>query len=135
MYKKLLIPLLLLVFPAIALAQENPNEKNEVPLYVPSASGAPKFPGGVEAMNKYISDNVKYPKKARRKNIQGTIYIDFVISATGKVSDVQVVKSIKNGELLEQEAIRVISAMPDWIPDPKDPRPSRMTIPVKFVLK
>lgn len=134
MLKKLLVPLLLISLPALTLAQQSTAVKNEAPLYVPGTPGAPNFPGGPEALNKFIADNIKYPKKAKRKGIQGTVYIDFIISRAGKVSEVQVVKGIKDGELLEEEALRVIRTMPDWIPDPKEPKQVRMTIPVKFTL-
>lgn len=134
MLKKYLIPLLFISLNMLAQAQQPAVNKNEAPLYVPGAPGTPNFPGGPEALNKFIAENIKYPKKAKRKGIQGTVYIDFMISRTGKVSEVQVVKGIKNGELLEEEALRVMRAMPDWIPDPKEPKQVRMTIPVRFVL-
>ena len=134
MLKKLLIPLLLLGLPFAVDAQGTGAGKTEAPLYVPGAPGAPNFPGGPEGLSKYIADNITYPKKAKKKGIQGTVYIDIMISRTGKITEAKVVQGIKGGELLEEEALRVIKAMPDWIPDAKDPRQVMMTIPVKFKL-
>ncbi len=88
----------------------------------------PEFPGGVEAMNKWLSQNIKYPADAQEKKIEGRVICQFVVSSTGKIKDVTVIKSVEKS--LDNEAIRVISAMPDWKPGTQKGK----TVAVKYLL-
>ncbi len=91
----------------------------------------PKFPGGVEALRKYISDNLIYPAIAQEQGIQGTVVVEFTIEEYGRVGNVKVVKSVD--ESLDNEARRVVRLMPNWIPTGiKSPV---MTIPFPFRLQ
>ena len=94
----------------------------------------PEFKGGQEAMVKYLISEIKYPEAAKKDNIQGTVYVGFIIRKTGQVEDSKVLKTVN--ELLDQEALRVIDAMPDWIPGEKDGKKVdvRYTIPIRFQL-
>ena len=74
----------------------------------------PKFGKDQTDLSNYLASNIKYPKEAKEKNIQGKVYVSFVVSKTGAVADVKVKKSVN--ELLDAEAVRVISAMPKWTP-------------------
>ena len=74
----------------------------------------PKFPGGIEQLLKYLSENIKYPKTAKDAGIQGKVYISFVINKNGEVTDVKAIKGVSKE--LDEEAIRVISTMPNWSP-------------------
>ena len=94
----------------------------------------PEFPGGQDALIKFIIDNVKYPEAAKKDGIGGKVYVSFVVTKKGKVTKIKVVN--KGNELLDKEAIRVISAMPDWIPG-KDKGVTvdvEMTLPIAFKL-
>ncbi len=73
-----------------------------------------EFPGGQEALFKFISKNIRYPQEAKTKRIRGRVLVQFVITNKGKVSDVEVIKSAH--PLLDEEARRVVSSMPDWKP-------------------
>lgn len=74
----------------------------------------PEYPDGEHAMMQWIAQNVKYPEIAKNKKIQGKVFVRFIITETGKVDSVTVLKSIH--PLLDEEAIRVIKLMPDWKP-------------------
>ena len=94
----------------------------------------PEFPGGEIAVLKFIADNVVYPEEAKAKDIEGTVYVKFVINSEGKVQDVETLRGVD--PLLDQEAIKVIESMPEWIPGRQSGKPVnvRMQVPIKFQL-
>jgi periplasmic protein TonB len=73
-----------------------------------------EFPGGAAGWRTYLTENLHYPKKAVRKNIQGTVVVQFIVGKDGKVSDVQVIRSVD--PLLDEEAMRLIKNSPNWTP-------------------
>jgi len=96
----------------------------------------PEFPGGGEsALLKYLSSNIKYPPLARENNIQGTVYVTFEIDQNGKVKDAKILRGIGGG--CDEEALRVVSAMPQWKPGKQRGKPVRVqyNLPVRFTLK
>jgi protein TonB len=98
------------------------------------ADKMPQFPNGTGAMLSFIRKNIHYP--AEQEEIQGSIYITCVIDTSGKVRNTCVFKTIgHNGDSpLDNEAVRVVSSMPQWIPgELKGQRvPVRMYIPIKI---
>lgn len=70
----------------------------------------PEFPGGMHALGQYLAKNLRYPKEARQNRIQGKVFVQFVISSTGTVHDLRVLKGIGGG--CDEEAVRVVSQMP-----------------------
>ncbi|MCX6322534.1 MAG: energy transducer TonB, partial [Bacteroidia bacterium] len=111
------------------------TENTKVPMFV-VIEEMPKFPGGEkDAMAAWISQNVKYPAEAVIGNITGTVYVDFMVSSKGKVKNVQVNRSVH--PLLDAEAKRVISNMPDWKPGSQGGKPVdvQMMVPVEFKLQ
>ena len=94
----------------------------------------PEYPGGISAMMQYLSANVKYPEEAHKKGVQGRVIVTFVVGKDGSISDAKVMRSID--PLLDAEALRVISSMPNWIPGKQDGKPVavKYTIPVTFKL-
>jgi TonB family protein len=78
------------------------------------AKTTPQFPGGEQAMLRFIMKKLKYPKIGKDAVYEGLVKVRFVISKTGQVKDVKVVKSLSPS--FDQEAIRVISKLPDWTP-------------------
>ncbi|WP_116495448.1 M56 family metallopeptidase [Balneicella halophila] len=74
----------------------------------------PAFPGGQKAMLNFLAENIKYPKQAVEQNIEGNVYLKFVVTKTGDVGDVQVLRSPH--ELLSNEAIRVVKLLPKFKP-------------------
>ncbi len=94
----------------------------------------PKFPGGDQAMFKFLSDNIKYPVKAQVKGTQGRVICQFVIDIDGVIQDVTVVRSVDPD--LDAEAVRVIKSMPKWTPGKQRGQAVRVryTMPVNFKL-
>ena len=94
----------------------------------------PEFPGGSDAMMKYLSENIKYPEEAKDKGISGRVFLSFVIEKDGAVSDVKVAKGI--GKLCDDEAVRVVKAMPKWKPGLMKGKPVRVSymLPIFFKL-
>ena len=95
---------------------------------------APEFPGGMDQMAKYLSENIKYPEEAKDKGISGRVYIEFVIEKDGAVSNVKVMKSIGGG--CDEEGVRVVNAMPKWKPGMQKGKPVRVhyVLPIFFKL-
>ena len=77
----------------------------------------PQFPGGQAAWIKFLHDNLKYPKAALDKEIQGTVLMQFIVDKTGKTSDV---KAISGPEALKKECIRIIETSGNWVPGKDD---------------
>lgn len=75
---------------------------------------APQFPGGEEALLKYISENIRYPAEAIENNIQGRVVVQFVVTKTGAVSEVRVLRG-KYPDI-DREAVRVVKSFPKFIP-------------------
>ena len=77
----------------------------------------PSYNGGEKAMMDYLRDNLKYPQEAQDKEVEGTVFVDFVVDQNGNVTEV--VASDVIGEnadmLLKEEAVRVVAAMPQWV--------------------
>lgn len=94
----------------------------------------PEFPGGEAAMFQWIANNIKYPEIAKENNIQGKVYVQFVIGKDGKVSDVQVVRGVDPS--LDKEAVRVIQSMPAWKPGKQRNKPVKVSfqLPINFKL-
>jgi TonB family protein len=107
--------------------------KEESPFVV--VEELPEFPGGEDAMMTWIAANINYPAEALKGKIQGKVYVSFTVSAAGKVKDAVITKSVS--PLLNEEAIRVISSLPDWKPGSQAGKPVevQMLVPVEFKLK
>ena len=84
---------------------------------------------------KYLSENIKYPEMAKQKNTQGKVLVTFVVEKNGSISDVKVAKGIGDG--CDEEAVRVISAMPKWKPGMQNGKKVRVSfaIPISFRLQ
>ena len=74
----------------------------------------PEFAGGLNALRKYLADNIIYPQAGRETGIVGTVFLTFIVARDGSVRDVKVLRGIGGG--CDEEAIRVVSCMPKWIP-------------------
>ena len=74
----------------------------------------PEFPGGEQAMMDFVAKNVTYPKEAMEKEISGRVFVSFIVEKDGSVNEVNVKKGIGGG--CDEEAVRVVKAMPKWKP-------------------
>ena len=95
----------------------------------------PEFPGGEKARLTYLAENIKYPQMARESNIQGVVYVTFVVEPDGKITNVGILRGIGGG--CDEEAVRVVEAMPGWKPGKQRGRPVRVrfNMPIKFTLQ
>jgi protein TonB len=95
----------------------------------------PEPVGGIRAFYDYVSQNLKYPKTAQRSNIQGRVYIEFVVEKDGRLTDIKVIKGIGGG--CDEEASRIIGEAPSWKPGKQRGRPVRvkMVMPILFRLE
>ena len=95
---------------------------------------APGFKGGMNGLYDFLGKNVKYPKDAQDKNIQGKVFISFVVEKDGRIEDVKVERGVEPS--LDQEAIRVMKASPQWIPGTANGKAVRVkyNLPISFTL-
>jgi TonB family protein len=94
----------------------------------------PEYPGGLEAMMKFLSDSIVYPDEAKAKGIQGRVICNFVVMKDGSIDDVNVVRGVD--PLLDAEAVRVLKSMPAWKPGKQRGQAVnvRYTLPLEFRL-
>lgn len=95
----------------------------------------PEFPGGEEELFKYLGKNIKYPSMARENGITGTVYVTFVVEGSGEISDVKKLRGIGGG--CDEEAMRVVKAMPSWRAGKQNGKSVRVqyNLPIKFTLR
>lgn len=107
-----------------------PEKKNDIP--VRWVEQLPEFKGDIVA---YLSGQVRYPQAARELNIQGRVVIEFVVNEEGNITNAHVVSGIGGG--CDEEALRVINAMPAWKPGRQNGRAVKVycTVPIVFTLQ
>ena len=120
----------------IAAPVEAPVEEEEEEVVFVVVESMPEFPGGQQALFKYLSENVKYPVIAQENGIQGRVICQFVVNRDGSIVDVEVVRSAGDASL-DKEAVRVIKSMPKWKPGKQRGKAVRVkyTLPVNFKLQ
>jgi len=145
----------LFIIPAIAIAlslnlqctSENENKdnidlntteiitKNGVERVSIESIEMPQFPNGEKALQIWIAENVKYPAEAQEKNIEGRVYVGFVVNKEGSVEEVKLMRGVSPS--IDAEALRVVSEMPKWKPGSyqKEPISMNFTVPINFALK
>lgn len=96
----------------------------------------PEFPGGDLALRKYLAENVHYPQEAKDNNEQGSAYVKFTVDKTGKVTEPTIVKGT-GSDALDEEAIRVVSTIPDFTPGRQRGQnvAVSLTVPIRFQLE
>jgi len=116
-------------------AQDKPVANNSKPNIFSDVEVMPEFPGGEAALMKFLGDNIVYPKEAQEKGIQGRVSLRLAITPDGSIEDVQVVKGLD--PLCDKEAIRVVKAMPKWIPGKQNGEPVYVyfNLPIVFRLQ
>ena len=94
----------------------------------------PEFPGGIDALYKFIQDNMHYPQLALENGIEGRVYVTFVVEEDGSISNVRVLRDIGGG--CGAEAVRVVNMMPSWTPANQRGKTVRCqyNLPVNFTL-
>ncbi len=104
-------------------------EEEEPPIVI--CEDMPEFRGN---LLKYVAEHVDYPEIAKENDIQGTVYVGFVINEKGKVTDVTILRGVD--PLLDKEALKVVQNLPDWKPGRQSGKnvKVRMNMPIKFQL-
>ena len=94
----------------------------------------PQFPGGDAALINFLNANIVYPSQAAQDKVEGKVIVQFTVKKTGKIDDVKVLRSVRKD--LDDEAVRVVKMMPDFIPAKQNGEVTDMlyTIPVSFKL-
>lgn len=96
----------------------------------------PEFPGGTEALMGYMKSNIKYPEDAKKDKIQGKVFVSFLVDKQGRITKVELKRGVSPS--LDQEALRVVTAMPAWKPGiSKEGKPMNvmMVLPIQFSLE
>jgi protein TonB len=96
---------------AAAPASDRPVNKNQVYKQVDEAAS---FPGGVQGLYAFLVKTVHYPALAREKNVQGKVFVSFVVEEDGELTGIQVKRGIGAG--CDEEAVRALQNSPKWIP-------------------
>lgn len=151
--KKLIIILSLL--PALAWAQTDKEKAETAPPVFMVVEQMPTFPGGDDAMLKFLGRNIRYPSLAKECGCQGTVYMSFIVDEEGSLVDAKIIRKLptcvgtintdkdgnvvnagskdsyevpcsKGTELMEKEAIRVVNSMPKWTPGMQNGKPVRV---------
>ncbi|PZX19489.1 protein TonB [Breznakibacter xylanolyticus] len=120
------------VFTNMVAPQE--EEEADAPVFF-IVEKMPEFPGGNEALQRYIAQSIKYPVIAQENGIQGRVFVSFVVNAKGQVVDVKIARGVDAN--LDKEAIRVVMAMPTWTPGEQRGKKVKVsyTVPINFVLQ
>ncbi len=130
---KTLLSLLFFCFAISVSAQQKSEPASDQKLYT-QVEKMPAYPGGEEALMQYMLENLNLPETALNDTISGTSYIGFIVTKQGQVEQVHVIKSFR--EDCDQEAVRVIKAMPAWKPGIQDGKQVNVqyTLPIRFTL-
>ena len=123
---------LLFAFSLNVNAQEKKSDNSDVVFTV--VENEAEFPGGLEAMNRFLAENIKYPTLAKQKNIEGKVIISFIVEKNGTLTDIRTIKDI--GEGCGDEGVRIVKLMPKWKPAKQKGQPVRQQflLPISFVL-
>ena len=117
-----------------SFAQQKPVEKVDSDGVYLMPDQLPEFPGGIQAMMKFLSTNIKYPVEAQKKGISGRVIVQFVIMEDATLDQAKVIRGVD--PLLDEEALRVVKSMPKWKPgmDRGEAVKVRFTAPIMFNL-
>ncbi len=118
----------------VVVEEKEPVAEKPVEIFR-SVEQMPQFPGGDEALIKYLSSHINYPPMAAESNIQGRVVVQFVVDKTGMVGEVKVVRSVDKD--LDREAVRVCKSLPRFVPGRQNGQPVSVwyTLPVTFKLQ
>ncbi|HEY8401933.1 MAG TPA: TonB family protein [Cytophagaceae bacterium] len=111
-------------------SEELGTGEDEIFTYVEEVAG---FPGGLEAFYKFLQKNIVYPRAAMEMEVQGRVIVQFVVEKDGSVTDVKVLKGLR--EDMDNEAVRVVSMMPKWTPAKMNGKPVRFKTSIPIVFK
>lgn len=118
----------------VVVDETKPAEEKPTNQVFQAVEQMPQFPGGDEALTKYLASHINYPPMACENNIQGKVIVQFIVDKTGKVGEVKVVRSVDKD--LDKEAVRVCQSLPKFVPGRQNGQAVSVwyTLPVSFRL-
>ena len=124
-----------LIITTVKHQEEIDNEPLSQPDVFDKVDEMPNFPDGMAGLMQYLSTNVRYPKDAKESGTQGSVIVSFIVEKDGSISNAKVTKPTYSS--LDEEALRVVSAMPKWVPGKQNGEAVRVkyAVPVSFRLK
>ena len=95
----------------------------------------PEYPGGMDALLKFLSENIRYPEAAHQAKVEGRVIVTFIVDSDGTIGNARVVRKVSDD--LDAEAVRIIGSMPKWKPGTQNGKPVRVkyTLPITFRLQ
>ena len=122
------LALLLAVLPLIGPAYaQTPNDSAAATVKkTADVITQPEFKGGIEKMYEYISTNFQYPEEAQRRSIKGKMEVEFTVEKSGDITYVGILKGLD--ESVDAEVLKLLKAMPRWIPATKNGEPVRYKV-------
>lgn len=128
--------LLLLIVPLLCMCKKavDPEHSDIVGEVYTTVDLAPTFPGGQVELTNYLMKNLRYPAEAQRAKIQGKVIVGFVVTDVGLITNIEVKQRVGGG--CDEEATRVVKAMPNWIPGQLNGKPVNVqtSLPFSFTL-
>ena len=117
------------------IQETKPKEVEDKVYNIAMVEQKPEFPGGEAAMYKWLSDHINYPVAAAEEGVQGRVVVEFVVSKTGNVENVRVLRG--RHPALDKEATRLVKSMPKWQPGRNNGQPVKVTytLPITFKLQ
>lgn len=112
------------------------TSQTQTPVVLKVAEQMPEFPGGTGEMMNYLSKNIQYPPISRDPGYEGTSYIRFIVDTAGYIKDATLLKGVANCPPCDQEALRLVNAMPRWKPGKQNGKAVNVyyNLPVRFRL-
>jgi protein TonB len=133
MKKIINVSLLILLTLTFFMCQQNINAQQVEGQIYTVVEQMPEYPGGTDALLKFIDANMKYPVEAKQKGVEGKVFVQFIIDKKGNVVDPKLLKGIGYG--CDEEALRVIKLLPGWIPGKQGGNPVNVKIVTPFSFK
>ena len=112
--KQLILLMMIVTTSVLPVFSQNENvvERTVVDIQNEVVEEQAVFPGGEDALYKWVYSNLKYPKKAKKNRVEGDVAIKFTVEKNGTVSEVEILKG--TDPLLDEEALRIVKMMPKW---------------------
>jgi periplasmic protein TonB len=120
----------LLLLLSFSLSAQTPEIKEEE-----TNATAPEFPGGQIRLNDYLDKHLVYPKRAKKKRLEGKVFAQFAVEEDGTLTSIRISKSLSKE--CDEEVIRLLKNSPKWIPATENGKPVKnwMVLPIEFSLK
>jgi TonB family protein len=118
------------------LALPPPSQERQEEEILSYAEVMPEYPGGVKELFSFIQRNMKYPEIEKENGIQGTVYVQFIVSKEGVVSNPKILRGVNGAPGFDKEVIRIVKLLPNWIPGENGGKKVNVyyNLPVKFRL-